>query len=242
MNDLEHLLKKDDLDVLNKRSVLQHSVIDIPRNTESMQSKYDKAEGNAQIIDFIKMVGLIIESMYADSDTKVTYMPKSKAFFLIEDADERFTNPVITYKVVKREIKEGTSKKPQMIESFFESDDDRSILIYQQNFVSIVRFQFLSLEYNTAYSIMDTFEDMLIEYSSEIKRKGIVNFYLLKQNEDNYYIDNRDKIDELTLDYYVETQKNKVIFRENAKTLILNGEATDENFNPIPTNPYYKNN
>lgn len=242
MNDLENLLKKDDLDTLNKRSILQHNVINIPRDSSLTQSKYDRAEGNAQLIDFIKMVGLIVESVYADSDIKVTYMPKSKAYFLIEDADERFTNPIITFKIMQREIKEGTGKKPQMKESFFENDDDRSVIVYQQSFSSIIRFQFLSLEYNTAYNIMDNFEDMLIEYSSEIKKKGIVNFYLLKQNEDNYYIDNRDKIDELTLDYYVETQKNKVIFRENAKTLILDGEVTDEEFNSIPTNPYYKKN
>ena len=49
-----------------------------------------------------------------------------------------------------------------------------------------------------------------------------------------------NNVDELTLDYYVETQKNRVIFKENAKTLIINGEATNEDFSPIPANPEYE--
>lgn len=239
MNELENLLNQYQLDILNKKSIIQHSIIDIPRSNQEIKSNYTKAKGNAQIIDFISIVGLIIESIYEGSNTKVTYMPKSKAYFLIEDADQRFTNPIITYKVMHRKIKNKSSKKPQLRENLFEKDDDRTCSIYSMEYESIVRFQFLALEYDTAYKLMDEFEDIMEEYRPFLKEKGIVNYYFLEQQPDDFNVDFRDLIDELTLDYYVETQKNRVIFKENDKTLIINGEAVDEKFDSIPTAPEY---
>lgn len=239
MNELEDLLNQEQLYVMNSRSIMQHSVIDIPRNQQ--EKKEMRAKGNAQLMDFISLVGLIVESVLSDTDTKITYMPKSKAYFSREDADERFKNPIITYQVMHRKIKDKTSKSPILRDSSTEIDDDRTYEVYSLSYESVVRFQFLSLEYNTAFKIMDAFEDLMLEYKSYIREKGIVNYYLLEQQPDDYNVDFRDQIDELTLDYYVETQKNKVIFKENAKTLILNGEAVDEEFNPIPTSPEYQN-
>lgn len=242
MNNLEDLLKQKDLDILNRRSVIQHSVINIPRNKET-KSKYDKAEGNAQLFDFISLVGQIVESIYSDNneENKVSFFPRSKAYFLREDPDQKFRNPAITYQVMSRKIKDKTSKNPQLRENGFEKDDDRTYEVFTTTYVSVVRFQFLALEYNTAFKLMDEFEDMMVEYAGFIKSKGIVSYYLLEQQADDYNTDFRDIVDQLTLDYYVETQKNRVIFRENAKTLIINGEATHEDFSPIPANPEYEN-
>lgn len=240
MNELEDLLNQQALDILNKRSIMQHNVIDIPRVSQE-KSVYTKAKGNAQILDFISAIGLIIESMYEDSDIKVTYLPRSKAHHLREDADQRLKNPIITYRVMHRKIKDKTSKKPQLRESFFEKEDDRTGAIYSMTYESIVRFQFLSLEYNIAYRLMTEFEEMMFEYKPYLKEQGILDYYFLEQQADDYNTDFRDIVDELTLDYHVETQKNTVIFKENDKTLIINGEALDEQFNPIPTNPKYLN-
>ena len=146
-----------------------------------------------------------------------------------------------SFQVISRKIKEKSSKMPQLMETGFEKEDDRTYEVFTTDYVSIVRFQFLALEYNTAFKLMDEFEDMMIEYSGFIKSKGIVTYYLLEQQPDDYNTDFRDVVDQLTLDYYVETQKNRVIFRENAKTLIINGEATNEDFSPIPANPEYEN-
>lgn len=241
MNELEELLKQEELDTLNRRSVIQHSVIDIPRN-EPTKSKYDKANGNAQLFDFISLVGQIVESIYSDKDgdKKVSFMPKSKAYFYREDSEQRLKNPIITFQIVHRKIKDKTAKSPQLKESGFEGDDDRTFTIYTTSYSSIVRFQFLALEYDTAFKMMDDFEDMMDEYKGLIRSKGIVNYYMLEQLEDSFNTDFRDTVDELTLDYYVETQKNRVIFKENAKTLIINGEATNEDFSPIPANPEYE--
>ena len=243
MNDLENLLNRQQLDILNKRSVIQYDVIDIPKNKPKQQnpSTQMKAKGNAQLIDFISIIGLIIESLYEDSDTKVTYMPRAKAYFSREDADQRFKNPIITYRIMDRKIKDKTSKNPQLKESLFEKDDNRTGNVYSMSYESVVRFQFLALEYNVAYKLMTEFEEMMFEYKSYLKEKGIVNYYFLRQQPDDYNIDFRDVVNELTIDYHVETQKNTVIFKENDKTLIINGEAVDEQFNPIPTNPKYLN-
>ena len=241
MNNLEDLLKQQELDTLNRRSIIQHSVIDIPRGTPT-KSKYDKADGNAQLIDFLTIIGQIVESIYSDNaeENKVTYGPRSKSYFAREDADQPFKNPQITFQVISRKIKPKTGKSLQLKESGFEEGDDRSYEIFQQEYVSIVRFQFLALEYNTAYKLMDEFEDMMVEYKGFLKSKGIVNYYLNEQQPDDYNTDFRDVVDQLTLDYYVETQKNRVIFKENAKTLIINGEATNSDFSPIPANPEYE--
>jgi len=242
MDNLEDFLKQKDLDILNRRSIIQHSVIDIPRNKET-KSKYDKAEGNAQLFDFISLVGQIVESIYSDNEetNKVSFLPRSKTYFLREDPDQKIKNPAITFQVMNRKIKDKTSKSPQLRESGFEKGDDRTYEVFTTDYVSIVRFQFLALEYNTAFKLMDEFEDMMMEYKGFIKSKGIVNYYMLEQQADDYNTDFRDVVDQLTLDYYVETQKNRVIFRENAKTLIINGEAAHEDFSPIPANPEYEN-
>ena len=101
-------------------------------------------------------------------------MPKSKAYFYREDSEQRLKNPIITFQIVHRKIKDKTSKSPQLKESGFEGDDDRTFTIYTTSYSSIVRFQFLALEYDTAFKMMDDFEDMMDEYKGLIRSKGIV--------------------------------------------------------------------
>lgn len=240
---LQSLINKHsgNLDIHNKRSIIQRSVIDIPRNIkeEDTTSKHFKANGNAQILEFFTMVGEMVENVLATQANPVLYEPNSKAFFPREDADQRFKCPIITFSTVSRKIKEGTSKVPMLRESMFEKDDDRTCNVYTICYESIIRFRFLALEYETAYNLMMEFENMMEEYRYHIKQQGVVNYYLLEQKEDEYSVDFRDLIDILTLDYYVETQKNRVIFKENDKTLVVSGEATNEDFSPIPTAPQY---
>ena len=76
-------------------------------------------------------------------------------------------------------------------------------------------------------------EDMLIDYKSHIKQQGIVNYYFDQQLEDDFAQDFRDIVSILTLDYIVLTEKNRVIFRENTKSILLRGEALNEDGSPI---------
>ena len=66
-----------------------------------------------------------------------------------------------------------------------------------------------------------------------IKENGISNYYFSGQDEDKFSQDFLEIATTLTLNYTVETEKNRVIFRENMNNIRIRGEAVNIDGTPI---------
>ena len=69
---------------------------------------------------------------------------------------------------------------------------------------------------------MDRIEDLLLSYAETIKGNGIVEYYFNRQYHDEYYDTFRNTLSVLNLEYCVETEKLRVIFKENIKDIVTN--------------------
>ena len=234
-NSLEDILSKSQLTEMNEKTVIQDELVSSPVNEVPFPpsgKKILKAKGNAQLKDFIKYIGLIVETVFEEDH--VEYLPYEKTFVLKEDADVRLMRPIISYRVMNREYKKDTCVVPRMRDTVVD-DENRTGEIYSEQFISKVQFQIICMEYNKAWEIMDKFEDLMINYRTFLKEQGICNYYFCNQSEDTYCQDFREIASILTLNYYVETEKNRVIFKENIKNIHIHGEAVNEAGSPIPS-------
>ena len=76
---------------------------------------------------------------------------------------------------------------------------------------------------------MERIEDALLSYAETIRGNGIVEYYFNRQYEDKYYDTFRNTLTVLNLEYCIETEKIRVIFKENIKDIVQNDDHLDSN-------------
>ena len=185
-----------------------------------------RAKGNASLLDFLDMVSLIINNTM--DDLHVECMPDEKAYVLKEDPIETINHPIVTFKVNERMHKVGAGYKPTLMEVITSEEDGKSAFIYSERYTSYVQFNIMAAEYRIAWQVMDRIEDALLSYAETIKGNGILEYYFSKQYADKYYDTFRNTLTVLNLEYCVETEKLRVIFKENIKDIVTHEEDIDE--------------
>lgn len=190
-------------------------------------NEMQRAEGNASLYDFIKMVGIIVENTM--EDLKVKYLPEKQFFTLIKDPDYNIDYPFITYKVKSRTHKD--SYKHTTREYINETCDkqERSGTVYGQRFDCYLQFNICASEEELAWKVMERFEELMIAYAGHIKKQGIVEYYFNKQFTDVAYSNFRETFSVLNLEYYIEIEKLLVIFKENIKDIHLSDVSETNN-------------
>ena len=185
-----------------------------------------RARGNASLLDFLDMVSLIINNTM--DDLHVECMPDERAYVLKEDPIEVINHPIVTFKVNERQHKQGAGYKPTLMEVITSEEDGKSAFIYSERYTSYVQFNIMAPEYRIAWTVMDRIEDALLSYAETIKGNGILEYYFSKQYADKYYDTFRNTLTVLNLEYCVETEKLRVIFKENIKDIVTHEEDIDE--------------
>lgn len=188
----------------------------------SYGSKLQTANGNASLLDFIKMVGLIIESNL--DDLNVEYLPYERGYAIQEDPNEPVNHPVITFRVKSRVHMENRGYKPVLFDTF-QTENGKSVSVFTEYFTSLVQFDIIANEYDLAWEVMDRFEEALLAYVEIIKGNGITDYFLCRQFNDDYYDNFRNTMSILNLEYRVDTERIRVIFNENIKDIINAGTA-----------------
>lgn len=194
-------------------------------STSKTGSKFQQADGNASVYDFIKMIGLIVESTM--DDLRVEFVPYERSYALIEDPNEPVNHPVITFKVKSRVHSGNRGYKPTLFDSYV-TPDGKAVSVYTEHFSTLLQFDIIANEYDLAWQIMDQFEEILLSYAETIRGNGIVEYYFHRQFMDDYYDNYRSTLSILNLEYYVETERIRVIFNENIKDIITTGTAEDD--------------
>lgn len=215
MNSLENLLKRESY----------FDPIPEPEQKDYTTSTLMRANGNASLLDFFDMVSLIITNTL--DDLHVDCMPDEKAYVLTNDPVEVINHPIVTFKVNERVHKDGYSYKPKLIETVTEHESGKTAFIYSERYTSRVQFNIMASEYRLAWTIMERIEDVLLSYAETIKGNGIVEYYFNKQYYDKYYDTFRNTLTVLNLEYCVETEKLRVIFKENIKDIITKEYVED---------------
>ena len=217
INDLEKLLQ------LNKF----FNELPLPEDRTYTKSPHMlRANGNASLLDFFDMVSLIITNTM--DDLHVDCMPDEKAYVLTNDPVEAINHPIVTFKVNEREHKDSYGYKPKLIETVTENETGKTAFIYSERYLSKIQFNIMAAEYRLAWTVMERLEDALLSYAETIKGNGIVEYYFNKQYSDKYYDTFRNTLTVLNLEYCVETEKLRVIFKENIKDIITEEKDIDK--------------
>ena len=224
MNEFEKLL--------NQSSFFEKENIEFKEALKKREESKNKtaltrANGSASLLDFLEMFSLIVNNTM--DDMHVECMPDEKAYVIKEDPVEAINHPIVTFKVKDRQHKEKFGYKPKLVESLIDEQTGKTVFIYQERFTSLVQINIMASEYRTAWTIMDRIEDTLLSYAETIKGNGIVEYYFNRQYHDEYYDTFRNTLSVLNLEYCVETEKLRVIFKENIKDIVTND--IDENKN-----------
>lgn len=215
--------------LLNLNATYFDKTPDPPKKEDIHASELQKANGNASLLDFLDMVSLIITNTM--DDMHVECMPDEKAYVTKDDPVEAINHPIVTFKINDRRHKENFGYKPKLIESVQDIDSTgRTAFIYSERYTSLVQFNIMASEYRIAWKVMDRIEDALLSYAETIRGNGIVEYYFNRQYTDKYYDTFRNTLTVLNLEYCVETEKIRVIFKENIKDIIDNGgDVIDKN-------------
>ena len=169
MDNFEELLnKRFPTGDMKSEEVITNMTIEL---SEDAHLKPDKsatntqfANGNAQLRDFFEMVGFICESAMDDLD--IQYMPYEQAMLYENDSDFRMNRNTITFKVVKREHTDKMGYKTRNTTTLLDEDEQRNVTRYTEYFTSTVEFRFMSTSYDTAWDMMDRFEETMTAYSN----------------------------------------------------------------------------
>ena len=216
-NDLERLLQ------LNKF----FDELPLPEDRTYTKSPHMlRAKGHASLLDFFDMVSLIITNTM--DDLHVDCMPDEKAYVIKDDPVEAINHPIVTFKVNEREHKDSYGYKPKLIETVTENETGKTAFIYSERYLSKIQFNIMAAEYRLAWIVMERLEDVLLSYAETIKGNGIVEYYFNKQYSDKYYDTFRNTLTVLNLEYCVETEKLRVIFKENIKDIITEEKDIDK--------------
>jgi hypothetical protein len=223
MNDLEQYIKQSkEFGQIAKKEVQKQS-----------GSNFQRANGNASLLDFIKMIGLIVESTM--EDLNVEFLPYERSYIILEDPNEPVNRPTITFRVKDRHHKGNRGYKPVFFDTY-ETPEGKSASVYTEYFETLVQFDIIANEYDLAWTIMDRFEEVLLSYAETIRGNGIVEYYFNRQFFDTYYDNYRNTMSILNIEYCVETERIRVIFNENIKDIITTGTAENiKDFNVTGT-------
>lgn len=218
MNELEKLL--------NMSEFFKENVANKDAYKSTGAPSLMKANGNASLLEFLEMVSLIITNTM--DDLHVECMPDEKAYVIKDDPVEPINHPIVTFKVNDRRHKDNFGYKPKLIESVQDDEVGKTAFIYSERYTSLVQFNIMASEYRMAWTVMDRIEDALLSYAETIKGNGIVEYYFNRQYADKYYDTFRNTLTVLNLEYCVETEKLRVIFKENIKDIVPNQKDVDE--------------
>lgn len=187
---------------------------DQPKNAAPNRLKANK---NATLDDFIEMVGKVVTVYDGNAEGKNYNIDFQfdEGIRIKTDPEMPINNPYITYKVIERVP--DKELKPRERESIYLEDtgnknDMRPARIYGQKFKCIVQFDIIASEYKQASEVMNIFEDIIFSYTHYFKKNGVGEILFKKHYTDSTYDIYRDTVSVRSLQYYIEIEKQFVMF------------------------------
>lgn len=215
--DLELLLGRQDRLKAEREERLRNR-----KNNDSIQ----KANKSASLYDFITMLNKVCSLTMPD----VEFIPDEGRITKITESMKNLDHPYITY-TVKERIPKGELKH-RLREEIYEETDDKGNKrlgeVWGQKFKCCLQFNIFACEYKEAEEVMEKFEELMISYAGYFKQNGVAELFFQKHFTDDYYQNLRETLSIRNLCYYVEIEKQTVIFREKIQEIELLAQEENE--------------
>lgn len=173
--------------------------------------KIQKSDKGCSLFDCISMIAILVELTMPN----VRFEPDEGKVMTL-DAMQEFNQPVITYSIIQREVK--NELKPRIREAIVEknvdSDEERVGEVWGQKFKCLVQFNVFASVYKDAEQVMEKFEETIIKHTGFLKRNGVAEIIFDKHITDSHFDTMRETLSIRNLQYYVEIEKLTVMFKE----------------------------
>lgn len=178
------------------------------------------AAKNATVEDFISMVTKL--SNKALKSLNVEFYPDEGA--TIADPEKKLEKTAILYRVIERKPKnELKMRHSENIEEIVDEKNNKKRLgqIWSQRQDCIIQFDIVASDYATANKVMNSFEDMIFQYSGYFKKNGIAEIYFKKYFTDTSIDRYRQYLSVRSIQYFVEIEKQTTIFNSTLEEIIV---------------------
>ena len=178
------------------------------------------AAKNATVEDFISMVAKL--SNKALKSLNVEFYPDEGA--TIADPEKKLEKTAILYRVIERKPKnELKMRHSEDIEEVVDGKNNKKRLgqIWSQRHDCIIQFDIVASDYATANKVMNSFEDMIFQYSGYFKENGIAEIYFKKYFTDTSIDRYRQYLSVRSIQYFVEIEKQTTIFNSTLEEIIV---------------------
>lgn len=207
-------MSADDLEmIMHSREQRTYEVRSRP---EPKNKGVQTADKTASLFDFIKMVNKVVSKTMGHLN--VQFIPDENKL-IVEKADLKLDNPVITYKVLYRkpdgELKQRV--RQEVIEDVSDPDEQRIGTIYGQKFDCLIQFNVFASVYDVAEEVMEEFEKQILTYTGFFKKNGVAEVLFSEQTTDSSYDMYRQTISVRNIRYRVKVEKLTAVFQETIK-------------------------
>ena len=178
------------------------------------------AAKNATVEDFISMVTKL--SNKALKSLNVEFYPDEGA--TIADPEKKLEKTAILYRVIERKPKnELKMRHSENIEEVVDEKTNKKRLgqIWSQRQDCIIQFDIIASDYATANKVMNSFEDMIFQYSGYFKDNGIAEIYFKKYFTDTSIDRYRQYLSVRSIQYFVEIEKQTTIFNSTLEEIVV---------------------
>ena len=178
------------------------------------------AAKNATVEDFISMVTKL--SNKALKSLNVEFYPDEGA--TIADPEKKLEKTAILYRVIERKPKnELKMRHSESIEEIIDEKTNKKRLgqIWSQRQDCIIQFDIIASDYATANKVMNSFEDMIFQYSGYFKKNGIAEIYFKKYFTDTSIDRYRQYLSVRSIQYFVEIEKQTTIFNSTLEEIVV---------------------
>lgn len=178
------------------------------------------AAKNATVEDFISMVTKL--SNKALKSLNVEFYPDEGA--TIADPEKKLEKTAILYRVIERKPKnELKMRHSENIEEVVDEKSNKKRLgqIWSQRQDCIIQFDIIASDYATANKVMNSFEDMIFQYSGYFKKNGIAEIYFKKYFTDTSIDRYRQYLSVRSIQYFVEREKQTTIFNSTLEEIVV---------------------
>lgn len=206
-------------DLLKQREDVSNHYLKKDKHPYDQEIDYrQRAEKNATLYDFIKMIQKIVRLSMKDLD--VEFVP-DEGKYPVTDGTIPLERPTITYRLISRKPK--GELKPRFRQNIIEEAPDKSESrlgeIWGQKFKCIVQFDIYASVYDTAEQVIERFEEMLFTYSGYFKKNGVAELLMDEQVTDKNLDIYRQTMSIRSIKYYVEVEKLYVKLHHRIKEI-----------------------
>lgn len=178
------------------------------------------AAKNATVEDFISMVTKL--SNKALKSLNVEFYPDEGA--TIADPEKKLEKTAILYRVIERKPKnELKMRHSENIEEVVDEKNNKKRLgqIWSQRQDCIIQFDIVASDYATANKVMNSFEDMIFQYSGYFKKNGVAELYFKKYFTDTSIDRYRQYLSVRSIQYFIEIEKQTAVFNSTLEEIVV---------------------